>query len=179
MQQVSPVYSKSQIVRASLAAVAIGIVVLVVFVLPAEYGIDPTRIGRLLNLTELARADATDQALGASSMPASFKQTEEKVAIRAGQGLEFKFVVERGAPLLYSWTATQRIYYEFHGEPTDPDLKKLVPFKTYEKNQASQSSGYLLPPFTGTHGWYWRNDSLDTIFITITGAGYYEVRGVL
>jgi hypothetical protein len=56
-------------VRSTLVAAAIAIALLITVVLPAEYGIDPTRVGRLLGLTQmgeikvrLAREAAADQA---------------------------------------------------------------------------------------------------------------------
>ena len=55
--------------RSTLIAAAVALVLLITVVLPAEYGIDPTRIGRVLGLTQmgeikvrLAREAAADQA---------------------------------------------------------------------------------------------------------------------
>jgi hypothetical protein len=42
-----------QLVRATLISIASAAVILVAIVLPAEYAIDPTRIGRILGLTEM------------------------------------------------------------------------------------------------------------------------------
>ena len=43
------------LVRSTLLALAVAAVVLVGFVLPAEYGVDPTGIGRVFGLTEMGR----------------------------------------------------------------------------------------------------------------------------
>jgi hypothetical protein len=58
-----------KLVRSTLIAAAVASVLLITIVLPAEYGIDPTRIGRVLGLTQmgeikvrLAREAAADQA---------------------------------------------------------------------------------------------------------------------
>jgi hypothetical protein len=55
--------------RSTVTAAAIAFVLLITVVLPAEYGIDPTHIGRVLGLTQmgeikvrLAREAAADQA---------------------------------------------------------------------------------------------------------------------
>jgi hypothetical protein len=58
-----------KLLRSTLMAAAVALVLLITVVLPAEYGIDPTRIGRVLGLTQmgeikvrLAREAAADQA---------------------------------------------------------------------------------------------------------------------
>ena len=61
--------SRRTLFRSTMIAVATALLILVTVVLPAEYGIDPTRIGRLLGLTRmgeikaaLAREAAADAA---------------------------------------------------------------------------------------------------------------------
>ena len=61
--------STAQLVRSTALAAASAVVLLLTVVLPAEYGVDPTGIGRLLGLTEmgeiktrLAREAAEDAA---------------------------------------------------------------------------------------------------------------------
>jgi hypothetical protein len=58
-----------RLLRSTLIAAVVAGILLVTVVLPAEYGIDPTRIGRVLGLTQmgeikvrLAREAAADQA---------------------------------------------------------------------------------------------------------------------
>jgi hypothetical protein len=41
--------------RASVIAVVIAVVLVVIAVLPAEYGVDPTGIGRRIGLTQMGR----------------------------------------------------------------------------------------------------------------------------
>ncbi|UJF21117.1 hypothetical protein [Shewanella sp. OMA3-2] len=50
------VQSTATLIKASISAVVIGIIVLVIAILPAEYNIDPTGIGAALGLTEIAQA---------------------------------------------------------------------------------------------------------------------------
>lgn len=45
--------SKGQLLRSTLIAAGTAAVILVTVVLPAEYGIDPTRVGQVLGLTEM------------------------------------------------------------------------------------------------------------------------------
>ena len=45
--------SSSTLLRSTVIAAAVAVLLLVTVVLPAEYGVDPTRVGRLLGLTEM------------------------------------------------------------------------------------------------------------------------------
>ncbi|WP_309671463.1 hypothetical protein [Gemmatimonas sp.] len=44
-----------QVRRATLVAVVVAVAVLITAVLPAEYGVDPTGLGRRLGLTQMGR----------------------------------------------------------------------------------------------------------------------------
>lgn len=55
---------RARIWKALVVAVILAVVVLVTIVLPAEYGIDPTRIGRALGLTDMSQpADQAEPSL--------------------------------------------------------------------------------------------------------------------
>lgn len=66
-----------RLVRSTVLAAVAALAILVTVVLPAEYGIDPTRIGRVLGLTQmgvikvrLAREAAADAAADAAAAEA-------------------------------------------------------------------------------------------------------------
>ncbi|MFW9616762.1 MAG: transmembrane anchor protein, partial [Aquabacterium sp.] len=68
--------SSKQLVRSTILAAISAVVLLVAVVLPAEYGIDPTGIGRVLRMTEmgdikqqLAAEAAADAAAAAPVAP--------------------------------------------------------------------------------------------------------------
>ena len=73
--------TSAQLVRSTAIAFITAAVLLVTVVMPADYGIDPTGIGRVLNLTQMgeikkelaaeAAADAMAQAAGGVTAPAS------------------------------------------------------------------------------------------------------------
>lgn len=58
--------SSAQLLRSTLLALAVAGVVLVAFVLPAEYGVDPTGIGTVLGLTRMGEIKAQLQAEAAA-----------------------------------------------------------------------------------------------------------------
>ena len=45
--------SSAQLIKSTIIAIAAAIVILVTIVLPSEYAIDPTGVGKMLNLTEM------------------------------------------------------------------------------------------------------------------------------
>lgn len=69
--------STRQLIRSTLIAAVSALVLLYTVVLPSEYGVDPTGLGRILGLTEmgeiktrLAKEAAEDAAAGATNRPA-------------------------------------------------------------------------------------------------------------
>lgn len=81
MPEVSDLPTSRQLVRSTIVAAAAAAAILVTIVLPSEYGVDPTGVGRVLGLTEMgkikvqlaqeaAAADAAEKAAG-STVPAA------------------------------------------------------------------------------------------------------------
>lgn len=74
--------SSSKLLRSTLLAAVSAIVILVAIVLPAEYGVDPTGVGRMLRMTEmgeikqqLAAEAAADAIAAPAGSPASTAAT--------------------------------------------------------------------------------------------------------
>jgi hypothetical protein len=152
-------------VAAGFALLGAGLI-LVMFVLPAEYGIDPLGTG--------ART-ATDGATATIVVPQdrAFKQETVEFTIAAREGMEYKYRLDKGEALLYSWKTTGPVNYEFHAEP---DGAPRGYAQTYEKvDRKSEASGTLTAPFPGIHGWYWENTTDQEITVTLTTAGYYNL----
>lgn len=89
--------------------------------------------------------------------------------------MEYKVTMEEGDVLLYSWTASDDIYYEFHGHPLNPD-GTYGDAMLYRDEEGTESHGLVRAPLDGIHGWYFINNSFDTpIEIELTLAGTYEL----
>ncbi len=70
--------SSKRLLRSTILAVVAAVVLLVAVVLPAEYGVDPTGIGRILRMTEMGKIKqqlAAEAAADAASAPAVSAQT--------------------------------------------------------------------------------------------------------
>jgi hypothetical protein len=97
----------------------------------------------------------------------------------AGEGMEIKYNMKKGAGLLYSWTASAPLAFEMHGEP---DVKPAGKggtdyYESYElddKTGKSESHGTFLAPSTGIHGWFWENKSDKPVTFKLVSAGYYD-----
>src|ERR1700757_4530398 len=105
--------SKAAILKATGIALIISLVILFTAVLPAEYGIDPLKTGKLMGLSGLAKA--SDSATGGRATPAqtgiytaqpgTYKTDSEDLSLRPGEGVEIKYHMQKGAAMLYAWKA--------------------------------------------------------------------------
>jgi hypothetical protein len=177
----TPKYSKMQITKALVATSAGALLILVLFILPAEYGVDLTGMGRVTGLVNLGATKNADLGILTPfrSRVVPFDLTNESITIGPGEGLEFKFQLAKDDTFLYSWAATDPLYYDFHGEPKSDEGAAYLPFKSYEIRTDVKASGSLTTEFMGTHGWYWRNDSDTPVTVTLTAAGFYDVVGII
>lgn len=176
---------RHRIAAAAGAALLAAGLILVMFVLPAEFGVDPLGTGARAGLLDLGltgqQVAALEQAAasgagGAATLIVPQERTfqSETVEFTLGprEGMEYKYRLDMGEALLYSWRTPTPVAYEFHAEP-DGGPRGYA--QTYEKAQASQASGTLTAPFSGIHGWYWENLSDQAITVTLTTAGYYNI----
>ena len=79
--QASDLPSSKALLRSTAIAAAVALVLLVAVVMPAEYGVDPTRIGQVLGLTEMGKIK---RALAADAEAAT---AAEAAAAREGAGV--------------------------------------------------------------------------------------------
>lgn len=91
------------------------------------------------------------------------------VIIQARSELEYKIHADQGATFEYAWdTGGVPLYFDFHG---DPDAGGT--FQSFKKATEVQSSGVFTAPFTGRHGWFWRNTTRDAVTVTLKVKGNY------
>jgi hypothetical protein len=176
--------ARERLAMAAGAALFVAGVILVIAVLPAEFGVDPTGIGRKLGLMAMSdiqkSLEAFESTRGAAAGPSTiaaqereFKQETIELKLGPRESVEYKYRLDKGEALLYSWKATGRVNVEFHAEP---DGAPQGYAETYEKKSAQQgASGTLTAPFSGIHGWYWENQTDGDVTVTLTAAGFYNM----
>jgi hypothetical protein len=133
--------SNAGLLKGTLLALVTAIVVAVLFVLPAEYGVDPTGVGEKLGLLDLG---GTDQATSDSSTAAnrvvtgtfpvapadfdfyepevlgdpfsrthanSFQSATLVINLDVGEQVEYKAVMQQGDALVYNWKLENGVIY--------------------------------------------------------------------
>jgi len=203
---------KKELLRGIVIAASVATVLLFAAVLPAEYGIDPLGVGRVLGLTKLhtpgssspvvtaapaapaaamASAPATvgpaiatngstvsakgeqRQLTIASAQTVAYRADVQEIILPPNKGVEVKTTLAKGATLIYTWKTKggQLVNHDFHGEPVDAGKDEFESF-ILEKG-ISQSRGSLVAPFSGVHGWYWKNLSSEPVTIMLSSSGFY------
>jgi|SRR5215204_5863142 len=190
--------SARRLLRSTAIAIAVAAVILTTMVLPAEYGLDPTGIGRILGLTEmgetkmaLAREEAghaSEEAATAAPTPAApvapvvatpsvqasvdstGKRDVTEVSLLPNEGKEIKLVMRKDASVSYSWMTTGGVVnYDTHAD--SPTIR----YHGYGKGSGAKSDeGVLVAAFDGHHGWFWRNRSANTVVVTLRTNGDYQ-----
>jgi len=85
---------------------------------------------------------------------------------------EYKVLLTKGSKFEYTWqTNGEKLFYDFHGEPTGDETGY---FKSFKKSTEIASSGELIASFNGTHGWYWKNNSSSAVDIILKFNGDYQ-----
>lgn len=179
--RIPKVPDKATLGFATLFAAFVAACVLLLFVLPAEYGIDPTRVGRLTGISQLAEPDNELGLQGAGSVhrpePAAPRNDTFTITLGGLQDNEFKLHLLADQGLVYHWTATGPVDHDLHGEPDEPS--RPGEFASYEQGQDDEAAGSFTAPFDGRHGWHFRNVGNEPVTITLRTWGYYDVVGLL
>jgi len=89
-----------------------------------------------------------------------------------GEGKEYKYRLEEGRAMLYSWQSTGPVRTEMHSEADGQPDGSAEFFDVVPSGSAGH--GTFTAPFPGIHGWYWENLSdQETVRVTLRSAGFY------
>jgi len=178
--------SLATLARTTVVALVVAAVILVTIVLPAEYAIDPVGTGHWLGLTEIASPTLVPVDIGSPKgaalapvqsgpvgvYPAEFQFDVFEIALAPYEYVEYKYQLEKGATMLFSWAANAAVVHDFHGERA-AGAGEGPAEESFDKQNRRQANGSLTAPFSGIHGWYWENPGAETITVRLTSAGYY------
>ncbi|HDS1770263.1 MULTISPECIES: transmembrane anchor protein [Pseudomonas] len=188
-----------KLVRSTVIALLTAVGLLVTVVMPSEYAVDPTGVGRALGLTQMgelkiilaqeALADAappqpaapqvaqvqpiaTPVAQPVATPTRALKTNQMTVTLKPGEGTEIKLEVLKNKTVSYEWTAVGGpVNYDTHGEPYNGEKGY---FHSYNKGkQVKSDKGEFTAIFDGTHGWFWRNRSNNDVTIALKTTGDY------
>jgi hypothetical protein len=167
--------SARSLIKHIFIAILLAATVLITVILPAEYNIDPTGVGEQLGLTKLAPENQIT-IVAASTNTAVQAKDEITVIVPPKRGVEFKFSMNQYDKMTYKWHSDDgAIYHDLHGEPKGDTTGY---FESYTITTAAKMEGSFTAPFTGSHGWYWKNTTDNPITISLTTSGQYQVQGL-
>lgn len=192
--------SPKRLIASVAIAVSGAVLILITIVLPAEHGIDPSGIGRKLGLFALTAPVRTVRITDVSggnqnyrdvqipnfgeptplpnpavfqSKPGSPRSEVRKIALKPGQETEIKTVLRQAQVIQFSWTLDKgQVYVDFHGH--EPEAGDAFWVRYEEQQAGSSGNGSLVAPFSGEHGWFWKNYNAFPVVITLHLSGYYD-----
>ena len=161
-----------------LAAFVTAALIVVVFVLPAEFGRDPTGLGRALGLGVLSEEPVNEEferGKKRTGVLAALPQDglgapADRYTIELGpfESTEFKYTLEQGQKMRFAWQANGPVDFDMHSHPFEGGVDLT---ESYAIDKAAAQSGVYTAQFTGIHGWYWQNRSTDNVTLTLEAAG--------
>ena len=188
--------TSTQLRRSTIIAALSAIFILITVVLPAEYGIDPTGVGKKIGLTEMGEiktqlaeeAEMDHQSMNIQQYQPSILQSllglfvssaqaEESETWRdsvnftlsPGETAEWKLVMTEGQSAEFNMlVGGGRVNFDLHGHGSGKSA-------TYEKGRGSSGSeGSFTAKFDGEHGWFWRNRDKQDVTVTVLLKGEYS-----
>ncbi len=175
--------TKKKLLIGGAGALVVAAGIFVAFVLPAEFGIDPTGIGKATGLVQIAdSAGNAELERGmkrsgvltlSDSAPAPEPGTTDRWEIDLGpyESVEFKYEIAQGKAMTFTWEASAPLRYDMHSHPFDGGTDIT---ESYGIGTAQTQHGRYVAPFTGIHGWYWQNRTLDTVKLVLNATGAVE-----
>lgn len=162
--------------KLALAISAAFVAALVLFftvILPAEFGRDPLGTGQFLGLSGVSQG-STD----ALTTQLEFHKTDEvEFILEPFQSLEYKYLMDRGNAMVFSWSADGELYFDLHAE----NLTVEDAEESYAQGEAARDMGAYEAHFNGMHGWFWENRGFEDITLRLQTSGFYvnatEYRG--
>lgn len=188
-----PLPSLAQLFKAVGIALVVAAVILVTVVLPAEYGIDPIGVGKVLGLAELNDVEQEELSASLETLPddeatatglvetgseivvrseVPYHSEKKSVLLQPGEGIEIKARMLKGDSFVFNWgTDGGQVFVDMHGEKPDANGE----FTSYwEEKRYSNAQGSFTAPFDGSHGWYWRNREKEPLELSLEVSGFYE-----
>ena len=189
--------TSAQLLKSTIITIMVAIILLVMVILPAEYGTDPTGVGKLSGLkemgdikmslleesqNELSQENNTSSidtdSLDKAMVNNTINNDVVEITIEPGKAIEIKLEIKSGSLVQYEWeTIKGGLNYNLHGD----GYKGSQKFISYKKGRMVQSdSGELQAEFDGYHGWFWRNrEEFSVTVILQTSGDYIQIKQML
>jgi hypothetical protein len=174
--------SRTRILAGSAIVVVVVGLVAVLFVLPSEYGIDPTGFGKMAGLTKISEAPTTSPELERGAKRTDVLTLVEGDALPTEPGakdhwewelgpyeaIEFKYTLPEGAVMAFRWRTPVPVRVDMHAHPF---VGGTALTESYKVGDTAGMQGRYKAAFTGIHGWYWQNRTLERVKVTLDASG--------
>jgi len=182
--------TSAQLLKSTIIAIIMIVILFVMVILPAEYGTDPTGVGKLLGLKEMGDIKMSlleesqneslqesepfsivSDSVEAEKISNTINEDEVEITIEPGKAIEIKLEMKIGAVVQYEWrTIKGGLNYNLHGDGYKGSKKSI----NYKKGRMVPSdSGELKAEFDGYHGWFWRNREKFSVTVILQTSGDY------
>lgn len=181
--------SSSQLLRSTIVALFVAVMLLLCIIIPAEYGTDPTGIGALVGLKKMGeiKASLEQEALNENQNFDEYISPNEEIrervetskgnkdviefVIAPDDAIEIKLEMKKGSIAKYKWeTQSGGLNYNLHGD----GYKGSQESTTYKKGRMTSSdNGEFKAEFDGYHGWFWRNRNSEAVTGILETDGQY------
>lgn len=154
--------SKDELKRLTLAAALLAVGALVFFVLPAEYGIDPTGFGGAIGLgqddptTDVAAVNIQDEP-----------PRNETVLVElpsSGAWREVKWDLEAGMTVIWSWESDFPVQFDLHSDVAG----------SFDAGEGASWHGSFTAPEDGSYGWAFRTPTADGTNLNLRITGHWD-----
>ncbi|MCF8709654.1 hypothetical protein [Rhizorhapis sp. SPR117] len=178
--------SPQTLAKASAGAAVAAALVLTLFVLPAEKGIDITGLGGAIGLTRMAAAAEPEAPVSeapavAPGIPAkanivkagALRNDAMTVILPPHSGTEVKAHMRAGDSFVFRWDVKGGLVkVDMHGERPNAADGEFTSY--WKEKELGSAQGSFTAPFDGTHGWYWRNKGDRPVTVTVHTNGFYK-----
>lgn len=152
---------------ATLISLLVAALVLITVVLPAEYDLDPLGTGAMLGLTGLSRTGpqaVTDQE-------EVYRSDRIRFELAPFESVEYKYRLEAGAAVVFSWVASAEVLFDFHAEPDGAEPGYA---ESFALGRGLIRNGTYVAPFSGIHGWFWENRGSTSVVVDLAADGFFS-----
>lgn len=159
--------SPRTLVATLAASVVTALLALLLFILPAEYGVDPLGAGDAFGIKGMSGYSVS--ALSVEEGP--FKEDYVEFPLGPFESIEYKYAMGVGQAMVYSWQAEGEVVFDFHSEEQGTDPEDAVSFSV---GRAVAQHGTYVAPYSGIHGWFWENRGQQEVTVKLTSRGYFD-----
>ena len=182
--------TSAQLLKSTIIAIIMIVILFVMVILPAEYGTDPTGVGKLLGLKEMGDIKMSlleesqneslqesepfsidTDSVEAEKISDTINEDVVEITIEPGKAIEIKLEMKIGDVVQYEWrTIKGGLNYNLHGDGYKGSKKSI----NYKKGRMVPSdSGEVKAEFNGYHGWFWRNREKFSVTVILQTSGDY------